>query len=75
MISDSLNSSRDSQELIAADRWFIGKRADTGICEIVKGNSQEDLTDFVETWGAFHSQGEAIAKRVGLIRAGKCQPI
>ncbi|BBC25207.1 DDE transposase family protein [Pseudanabaena sp. ABRG5-3] len=75
MISDSLNSLRDSQESITAERWFIGKRADTGICEIVKGNSQEDLTDFVETWGAFNSQGEAIAKRVGLIRAGKCQPL
>lgn len=75
MTSDGLNSPRDSQESIAAERWFIGKRADTGICEIVKGNSREDLTDFVETWGAFSSQGEAIAKRVGLIRVGKCQPL
>jgi len=69
------NMLKDSQEPIAAECWFIGKRGNTGICEIVKGHSPEDLTGFVETWGAFNSQGEAIAKRVGLIRAGKCQPL
>ncbi|NJR66887.1 MAG: DDE transposase family protein [Leptolyngbyaceae cyanobacterium CRU_2_3] len=26
-------------------------------------------------WGPFASQGEAIARRVGLIRSGKCQPL
>jgi len=26
-------------------------------------------------WGPFAERGEAIARRVGLIRAGKCQPI
>ncbi|MEM8503438.1 MAG: DDE transposase family protein [Cyanobacteria bacterium P01_D01_bin.1] len=25
-------------------------------------------------WGPFETQNQAIAKRVGLIRAGKCQP-
>ncbi len=28
-----------------------------------------------DRWGPFESQGEAIARRVGLIRAGKCQPL
>jgi hypothetical protein len=28
-----------------------------------------------ERWGPFASQAEAIARRVGLIRAGKCQPL
>jgi hypothetical protein len=29
----------------------------------------------MERWGPFDSQQEAIARRVGLIRAGKCQPV
>ncbi|MCY7273232.1 MAG: DDE transposase family protein, partial [Phormidesmis sp. CAN_BIN44] len=28
-----------------------------------------------EQWGPFESQGVAIARRVGLIRAGKCKPV
>ncbi|MBI4781483.1 MAG: hypothetical protein HY785_09155 [Oscillatoriophycideae cyanobacterium NC_groundwater_1537_Pr4_S-0.65um_50_18] len=28
-----------------------------------------------DRWGPFASQGEAIARRVGLIRSGKCQPL
>jgi hypothetical protein len=55
--------------------WYIVKRTD-GPCEIlpstqVKG---EEDTTIVERWGPFDSQQEAIARRVGLIRAGKCQP-
>jgi len=64
----------DLQEHLASEQWFICKR-DSGICEIVKSDRKEELTDSIETWGAFASQGEAIAKRVGLIRAGKCQPL
>ncbi|EDX84617.1 hypothetical protein S7335_2314 [Synechococcus sp. PCC 7335] len=26
-------------------------------------------------WGPFETQEQAIAKRIGLIRAGKCQPV
>lgn len=62
------------QEHLASEQWFICKR-DTGICEIVKSDRQVDIPNSSETWGAFASQGEAIAKRVGLIRAGKCQPM
>jgi hypothetical protein len=31
--------------------------------------------EFIERWGPFESRSEAIAKRVGLIRSGKCQPV
>jgi hypothetical protein len=58
--------------------WFICKR-ENGTCEIVQSPDQESIPNSLEnpleTWGAFASQGEAIAKRVGLIRAGKCQPV
>ncbi|MBD1919577.1 DDE transposase family protein [Microcoleus sp. FACHB-831] len=55
--------------------WYIVKREE-GNCEILP-NSQvegEEESAFVEKWGPFQSQQEAIAKRIGLIRAGKCQP-
>jgi hypothetical protein len=64
----------DSPEYKEEELWFICKR-DTGICEIIKSSNKEEITNSIETWGAFNSQGEAIAKRVGLIRAGKCQPL
>lgn len=56
--------------------WYIVKRRE-GYCEIVStGQAQEQPTasDVAESWGPFDSQQEAIARRVGLIRAGKCQP-
>jgi hypothetical protein len=58
---------------LASNQWFICKR-DTGVCEIVNSDRREEILNAVETWGAFASQGEAIAKRVGLIRTGKCKP-
>ena len=55
--------------------WYIFKRNE-GQCEIVPSEQAEDkqAPDVVERWGPFNSQQEAIARRVGLIRAGKCQP-
>ena len=50
--------------------WYIVKQED-GTCEIV--TAQEKPSN-VTSWGGFATQEEAIAKRVGLIRAGKCQP-
>jgi len=57
--------------------WYIVKLP-KGHCKIlpneqVKGE-EKDL-NIVEQWGPFNSPEEAIARRVGLIRAGKCQPI
>jgi hypothetical protein len=64
--------------------WYIVKRSD-GHCDIVPGNpapanpkpptSDAEPIDSSEQWGPYDSQSEAIARRVGLIRAGKCQPV
>jgi hypothetical protein len=63
--------------------WYIVKQP-TGHCEIVQMDAPSDAPSVdpssaspasaEQTWGPFESQGEAIARRVGLIRAGKCQP-
>lgn len=34
----------------------------------------ENDSDLLMQWGPFETQNQAIAKRIGLIRAGKCQP-
>jgi len=59
-----------------AQSWHIVKRP-TGNCEIVPSQevTEDDNPEIVETWGPFTSEGEAIARRVGLIRSGKCQPV
>ncbi|MBC8121973.1 MAG: hypothetical protein H7Y22_09075 [Gemmatimonadaceae bacterium] len=50
--------------------WFIHKLPD-GSCEITQRPRREDDA---ETWGPFTEQQEALARRVGLIRSGKCKP-
>jgi hypothetical protein len=51
------------------DKWYIVKSS-TGTCEIVlKTTEVEEMG-----WGPYDSREEAIAHRIGLIRAGKCQP-
>jgi hypothetical protein len=61
--------------------WYIVKQT-TEQCEIL---SEQVLTDLktqntnqneqsLQQWGPFKTKNQAIAKRVGLIRAGKCQP-
>lgn len=52
--------------------WFVVKLAD-GHCEILPAAAAETVAAG-QQWGPFPSQGEAIARRVGLIRAGKCKP-
>lgn len=56
--------------------WYIVKRQE-GQCEIVTNEEveEEQTPDVVQRWGPFESQQDAIARRVGLIRAGKCQPV
>ncbi|MBE9005444.1 DDE transposase family protein [Fortiea sp. LEGE XX443] len=54
--------------------WYIVKR-NTGKCEIFPSDLvRDDDQEVIEKWGTFVSQEEAIARRIGLIRAGKCQP-
>lgn len=56
--------------------WYIIK-LNEGNCDIVSSQEMEskESTNILEHWGPFNSQGEAIARRVGLIRAGKCKPV
>ncbi|MEH1903992.1 MAG: DDE transposase family protein [Nostoc sp.] len=57
------------------ETWYIVKRS-AGNCEIVPSQKVGDNNlEIIEQWGPFSSQEEAIARRVGLIRAGKCQPV
>ena len=55
--------------------WYIVKQ-ENGQCSILSvdaaGGAPSEQT---ESWGPYASQPEAIARRVGLIRAGKCQPV
>jgi hypothetical protein len=52
--------------------WFIIK-TEGGFCQIqVTDGTKPPIS--LEVWGPFDSQEQAIAARIGLIRAGKCQP-
>ncbi len=61
---------------LSSPQWYILKRPD-GPCEILCVADPAELGDRApgEQWGPFTAEGEAIARRVGLIRAGKCQPL
>ena len=62
--------------MTSTQTWYIVKRQ-AGHCDIVVGEqiTEENDPAIQERWGPFNSQGEALARRVGLIRAGKCQPV
>jgi hypothetical protein len=63
-----------------SEAWYVVKQPD-GHCEILRLDStQPNLPETangpeLDHWGPFDSQGQAIARRVGLIRAGKCNPV
>ncbi|HEY9625545.1 MAG TPA: DDE transposase family protein [Crinalium sp.] len=64
-----------------SEGWYIVKQED-GHCEILsavqiqlKSNKSGMDSSEMEKWGPFVSEAEAIARRVGLIRSGKCQPL
>ncbi len=62
------------------EAWYIVKQSN-GSCEILPATEVEvnqsgkQSTTSAERWGPFGSHSQAIARRVGLIRAGKCLPI
>lgn len=59
-----------------SQNWYIVKRPE-GHCEILPSDRLEAETEdkrIVERWGPIGSQEEAIARRIGLIRSGKCKP-
>lgn len=80
--ADMSNTNTSDTDLSAAlrnpDQWYIVKQGD-GHCDIVAGHqlavsNPSEVNERQDQWGPFDSQGEAIARRVGLIRSGKCQP-
>jgi phage I-like protein len=58
-----------------AEGWYVIQSED-GHCEILPAGkiSRQMLQTKPQTWGPYASEADAIARRVGLIRAGKCQP-
>ncbi|NET27268.1 DDE transposase family protein [Okeania sp. SIO1I7] len=59
----------------SSKKYYIIKKPEEN-CEILLSTQVEQKKDpdIVATWGPFNTVDEAIARRVGLIRAGKCQP-
>lgn len=55
-----------------AQSWYIVKQP-SGNCEIV--STEPSAMEVEQKWGPFAAKEEAIARRIGLIRAGKCQPV
>jgi hypothetical protein len=64
-----------------AEAWYV-LPLDNGQCTIVAAHelpippevSSPESSKPAAAWGPFRSRPEAIARRVGLIRAGKCKP-
>ncbi len=54
------------------EQWYIVKD-DRGHCQIISSQTEKP-PETEQFWGPFASASEAIARRVGLIRAGKCKP-
>jgi hypothetical protein len=52
--------------------WYIVKQPNE-TCQIVDDSAVAEAA--AEKWGPYGSREEAIAKRIGLIRAGKCTPL
>jgi hypothetical protein len=52
--------------------WYIIKNSDAS-CAITDDLVLAEAAN--EKWGPYPTRDEAIAKRIGLIRAGKCQPV
>ncbi len=52
--------------------WFIIK-SEGGSCQIQATDGKKTPVS-LDVWGPFDSREQAIAARIGLIRAGKCQP-
>lgn len=55
--------------------WYVLKQED-GTCKVVelKQPAKTPKQSEKSQWGGFKNEQEAIAKKIGLIRAGKCKP-
>lgn len=73
----SENKNIDSTDIniasVETDSWHVVQQTE-GHCEIFTQSELDQTPDNLDTWGPFTSRNAAIAKRVGLIRAGKCMP-
>ncbi len=57
-----------------SQKFYIVKRS-AGNCEILPlAQLEAQNPTIIEKWGPYDSAEDAIARRIGLIRAGKCQP-
>ena len=57
-----------------SEQFYIVKRP-AGNCEILPiAQIEAQNSTIIEKWGPYDSPENAIARRSGLIRAGKCQP-
>ncbi len=56
--------------------WYV-VQSDAESCEVLSAESvsREQLQDRRPMWGPYATQAEAIARRVGLIRSGKYNPV
>lgn len=71
----------DCQRLLVTDvtsadstQWYV-VRQPAGQCTICDRCPEGEAETSETYWGPFASQADAIARRVGLIRAGQCQPV
>ncbi|HSM83859.1 MAG TPA: hypothetical protein VLS96_19370 [Nodosilinea sp.] len=55
--------------------WYV-VQGPAGDCDVLSAEhiSRDQLQDGRPMWGPYATQQEAIARRVGLIRSGKCNP-
>lgn len=57
-----------------SEQFYIVKRP-AGNCEILPiAHIEAQNSTILEKWGPYDSPEDAIARRIGLIRVGKCQP-
>ena len=56
-----------------AQFWYVIKQEEQ-TCSVESFDTEQVKSSKPEQWGWFESEQEAIAKKIGLIRAGKCQP-
>ncbi len=68
MIDVNLKSMSNTEQF-----WYVIQQAD-GTCQVKNFDSKQAKTPGQEQWGSYNSEQSAIAKKIGLIRAGKCQP-
>lgn len=53
--------------------WYVIQQPD-GTCKVAGFSQEQTKTPEEKQWGSYQTEAEAIAKRIGLIRAGKCLP-